>query len=470
MPTARPTPDRRPAALVALAAVALAGVGCTSTLGGKMGGKSFRQKVTDSLKSTFNSSYHDPDAEDKQARADDLFAGEEYALACKVYGDLADNTYNAAQMREKARFQEAECCRLRNKLPEAVATYNRYLQDHPGGVYGQPAAERMYAIAELWRPDILAKIEGKKNWWDIFSNHTTSQSDIQGEAGAEVSFGKGGPKAKAWADATSGMGSSPFPSPSSPQAQLMGMVAPTASSRPFLDAEGELVKTYENIAVGAPTAPCAEKAMFWAGYLHYARGRYEDADHFFSTLAEMYKDSPLRQDAVKYAIEAKSRVVGGPQYDGQKSNEALQLVHNLEGTEPGYRTDPEKQEWVTKQKLGIRMNQAEHDFETAEYYRRSGRPGPAYFCYELVKRRYPGTKYSDLAADRIEESQRELARKQEDKAAGKVRPLEAVQERLDALFSNKPKADAEPSVEPARGGPSGKPAPVVPAGGGFDGR
>jgi outer membrane protein assembly factor BamD (BamD/ComL family) len=417
MPTARPTPDRRSVALIVTAFALAASVGCTSTVGGKKD-KSFRQKVTDSLKATFNSSYHDPDADDKLSRADELFASTDYGLAQKIYADLADNTHNAAQMREKARFQEAECCRLRKKLPAAVATYNRYLQDHPGGVYSTPAAERMFVVAEGWREDVM--------------------KDLDASAAGR------------W--------------------QMPRMPNLSDDARPTMDLEGELVKTYENIAVGAPTAGCAEKAMFWAGYLHYVRGRYEDADHFFSTLAEMYKDSPLRQDAVKYAIESKSRVVGGPYYDPQKSNEALQLVHNLEATEPEYRSDPAKQEWVTKQKLGIRANQAEHDFETAEYYRRSGRAGSAYWCYELVKRRYPGTKFSDLADMRIQEIQRTQTQKDEDRAAGRVRPLEAMQERLDALFSNKPKADAEPSVEPARAGPAGKSAPIVPAGGGFDGR
>ena len=416
MPNDRPT-ARRTLRLLALAVAAVTGSGCSSTLGTKPGEKTFRQKVSDSLKSALNSSYHDPDADDKLSRADELFAAEQYKAAQRIYGDLADNTYNAAQMTEKARFLEGECCRLRKRLPEAVATYNRYLQDFPGGVYSQQAAERMYAVAEVWLEDSLRDIEAERT-------------------------------GKAWV-------------------KLPRMPNMTDSTRPTLDEEGELVKTFENISVGAPNAPCAEKAMFWAGYLHYVRGRYEDADHFFSTLADLKKDSPLRQEAVRYAIDAKNRVVGGPYYDPQKSNEALQQVHALEATDPQYRNDPAKQEWVSKQKQTIRGNQAEHDFETAEYYRRTNRYGAAYFCYELVKRRYPGTRYSDVAAKRVEEMKQVQAEREADKAAGKVRPLEALQDGMDRLLGNKPKPEGEPTAEPTATRPAGRAAPIVPAGG-FD--
>jgi hypothetical protein len=38
----------------------------------------------------------------------------------------------------------------------------------------------------------------------------------------------------------------------------------------------------------------------------------------------------------------------------------------------------------------------------AEYYERTKHPGSAYFYYELVRRRYPGTKWSDQATQRME--------------------------------------------------------------------
>lgn len=37
-----------------------------------------------------------------------------------------------------------------------------------------------------------------------------------------------------------------------------------------------------------------------------------------------------------------------------------------------------------------------------EYYERIGHPGSAVFCYELVRRRFSGTRYADLATERKE--------------------------------------------------------------------
>lgn len=399
--------------LALLLAVA-AGSGCSTPLG-KKDGKSFRERVSETLQSTLNSSYHDPRAEEKMAEAEELFAAERYADAQRKFGPIADNTYNPGQMVEKARFLEAECCRLQKRNPQAVDTYNRYLRDHIGGVYSRQAADRMFAIAEEWRKDLMPE-------------------------------GTDGVKSAGW------------------------LPNFTDATRPRMDFEGELVKCYENIAEGAPHAECAEKAMFWAGYLHYARGRYEEADHFFSTLADHFPDGALRADAIKYAIDAKNRAVGGPWYDGQKSNEAFQLVHNLEASQPEYRKDPAKQEWMTKQKLAIREGQAERDFETAEYYRRTQKYGSAYFYYELVKRRYPGTVWSDKAVERVKEMKAIQAQRDADRAAGKRTPLEAVQEGVDNLFNNKPRPEGVPADPTAPRYVRPAPVPVVPVQGVTDGR
>ncbi len=371
--------------------------------------KTFFDQVSDTMKSTLNSSYHDPHAEESLGEAQELFAAEKYEQAQPIFAKLADNTYNPTQLSEKARFNEAECARMRNRLPEAVEIYNRYLQDHPGGLYSRTSAERMYAIAEVWLKETMADEEAKRT-----------------QGGLSV------PK----------------------------LPNPFDNTRPTFDPEGVLVKTLENITVGAPTSDVADKAMFWAGYLHYIRGRYDDSDHFFSSLVDMYKDSPLRQEAARLAIDSKNRSTGGAPYDGQKSSEALQLVHNIEASEPEYRNDPEKQKWIMEQKLGIRDNQAERDYEFGEYYRRTKRYGSAYFYYELVKRRYPGSRYSDLAALRIEEMKQIQEQKEADRAAGKISPLEALQERVDRIF-NKPPTDAGTSPAKTAAPLDAKTAPIV---------
>jgi outer membrane protein assembly factor BamD (BamD/ComL family) len=127
-------------------------------------------------------------------------------------------------------------------------------------------------------------------------------------------------------------------------------------------------------------------------------------------------------------------------------------------------------EWLTKQKLTIREGQAERDFESAEYYRRTGKYGSAYFCYELVKRRYPGTKWSDLAGKRVVEMKDIEAKRAADKAAGRQSVLEQAQETVDGWFNNKPRPEGVPTDPNVKRPTRPQPAPVVPIQGGYDGR
>ncbi len=412
MPTIRP---RLACALAVLAAAALL-TGCQS---GSAKKKSLKDRVYAAVRSTVTNAYHDPEAEAKMGRAEELFATQSYADAQKIYADVADNTYNPSGLLEKARFKEAECVRLRGRLPAAVDTYHRLLQDFPTGIYSEQAATKMYAIADVWMKDSLKDIEEKEN----------------GRASV----------------------------------RLPRMPNFTDRSKPALDQEGELIKTLENIAVGAPNSTVADKAMFWCGFLHFAHGRFEEADHFFSTLVDMYKDSPLRLEASKYAVMAKNNATGGAVYDGQKSAEALQLVHSLEATEPEYVQDKEKSAWLTRQKFAIRIQQAEKDYETAEYYRRTNHPGSAYFYYELVMRCYPGTKFSDLSKSRIEEMERIKAEREADRAAGKISTKEQIAEGWDKLVGAvKPKSDGGAIPKESSTGPKDKPPTIVPLG--YDGK
>jgi hypothetical protein len=100
------------------------------------------------------------------------------------------------------------------------------------------------------------------------------------------------------------------------------------------------------------------------------------------------------------------------------------------------------------------MQQAEKDFKIAEFYRRTGHAGSAYFYYEIVRRRYPGTPFFDKATERMYE----LKAEQE---AGKGKPA-------TLLLPPKPAQDQTPpgTVFPAVPGqmPGSQSSQVVPAG------
>ncbi len=54
-------------------------------------------------------------------------------------------------------------------------------------------------------------------------------------------------------------------------------------------------------------------------------------------------------------------------------------------------------------KASAKKTTAEKDFQTAEFYRRTGHPNSAYFCYEIVRRRYPESEFAAKAVEKMKE-------------------------------------------------------------------
>ena len=122
-------------------------------------------------------------------------------------------------------------------------------------------------------------------------------------------------------------------------------------------------------------------------------------------------------------------------------------------------------EKLTKAKFAIRSQQAEKDFRTAEYYERTGHPGSAVFYYELVRRRYAGTRYSDAATDRKDKLLADM--KAGKTPANKADPISIMQAKWTETFGKKtPPADDAPGqdgqVVPAGGVPSAAGASLDP--------
>ena len=343
---------RRGAGLALAVAAAFAG-GCG-------GLDKVRSKSYSAVRSIITSSYHDADAEAKMARGEGLFAAGQYEDAQAAFADVADNTYNPVLLAEKARYMEGESLRMQGNLHEAIAHYHRQLQDFPTGPYREAACTNIYDIAYGWlETGTLAAIE------------------------ADLKAQKEGTSVPVW------------------DRVARTLPDPSDKSRPTVDGEGEALKYLEIAHTHDVTGPTADKALFWCGYVHFYRGRYEEADYFFSQLVEMHKDSKLWEEALKFAVIAKNNSTGGSVYDSSKASEALQLVHHAEAAVPEYSSQPEKAAWLTRQKMAVRLQLAEKDFQMAQYYERTDHPASAYFYYELVTRRYPGTKLAEAAQGRM---------------------------------------------------------------------
>jgi outer membrane protein assembly factor BamD (BamD/ComL family) len=341
------------------------------------------------------------------AAAHELYRDAKYGKAESAFHKIAENTKNPPPVAEEARFYEAECLYQQDKYPKACDTYHKVLIDFPAGANRDRAVRRMFDIANYWLDDTRAEM-------------TAYREKVQGER---------------W--------------------MVIPAVFHTEKKKPLLDEEGRALQALEQVHLNDMSGPLADKSLFLAGGVKFYRQDYKEADHYFSQLVQFHPNSPLAPEAVRLAIISKHMSTGGPEYDGRKVAEARLMV------DTALRTYPElaqKESGFLEKQLGsITLQQAQKDFNTAEFYRRTGHPGSAFFYYEIVRRRYPGTKAAELAAERMEEvreaAERELPRQKN--------VFEKAQESWDRLWGKEPKpADGPPDSESKPSSESQTPLPA----------
>jgi outer membrane protein assembly factor BamD (BamD/ComL family) len=319
-----------------------------------------------------------------------------FGEAEKIFHRIAENTKNLPQVAEEARYYEAECLRRQAHYPKAADTYAKLLTDFPSGAFREQAVQHTFEIANYWLDDTRKEMEESKEQregkrWVVWPEW--------------VHFQK---------------------------------------TKPFLDEEGRALEKLEQVRYNDMTGPLADKALFLAGSVKFFRKEYKEADFLYSQLVEMHQNSPFVEQALELAIISKQLSTGGAAYDGRKVAEARRLVDTALRNYPEFAN--KKSEFLNRQLFSITMQQAEKDYEAAEFYRRTGHPCSAYFCYEIVRRRYPGTKYCDLATLHMQVLRAKLEKTQGEQASATA-PLEKY----------------EPSSGPAATAPDLRPAPAAPA-------
>ncbi|MGH7168740.1 MAG: hypothetical protein ACRELG_00485 [Gemmataceae bacterium] len=359
----------------------------------------------------------DKSAEAELAGAREYYRREDYVNAEKLYHRVANNDKNAATLIQEAIYYEAECLRLQGKLPDAADTYAKLLKTYMSNPYKDLATRHIYDIANYWLQDTWEEIreskerrEGKR--WIVWPRF--------------VNFDK---------------------------------------RKPFIDREGRAVERLKDVSTfEGKGGPYADKAIYLCGYIAWFNEDFSDADQEFSTLNKNYPESPYAPYAIELAIKAKLMSTGGELYDGQKVAEARKLVHEAMSMP---NLSMEKKQDLMKLLGCINAHQAEKDFQMADFYRRTGHPGSAYFYYEIVRRRYPGTDAANRAIKQMNKIRDKMAQEQKDKLGAPPesdgRPTELLPPPRRVV--NQPEAVPMPQSTP--GGSESAPMPrKVPAGAG----
>jgi len=322
---------------------------------------------------------------------------------------------------EEARFYEAECIYLQGRYPKAEDTYLRQLADFGGsGAHKEQAIKRLFDIANYWLEDTREEMR---------------QS-------AEMRQGK------RWV--------------------VMPHFLNFATAKPFLDEEGRALEALEAVRYNDINGPYADRALFLLGRVHFFNQNYREADFQFTQLVQMHPTSPFHGQAAEMAMIAKNLSTGGADYDTRKCAEAREMspviltsYNEIRAKDP--KLADEKEEFLRRQLFGITMQQAEKDYKVAEFYRHTDRPESAYFLYEVVRRRYQGTKFADMATERMHE----IRAKVEKENGPKLPVPEAAPLQPDAaqFYQNLPGAPPPAPATPPPG-ELGQPRPLPPGFGG----
>ncbi len=292
------------------------------------------------------------DVKAQLAQARELFRAEEYARAESLFATIADREKNPPSAIQEAMYYRAECLRLQGHLPKAADTYAGLVSKFPSTPYREQCVQNMYQIADRWLDDTREQMKEEKERqagkrWFVWPRF--------------VSFEKG---------------------------------------KPLLDREGRAIEKLEQVRTYDLNGPLADQALFLCGVVKMYNENYRDADLYFTQIYSRHAESPLAPKALELGIQCKHLSTGGSDYDGRKTAEARNMVQAALNNYPQLAHDKDKRTFLEGQLRSIDLQQAEKEFNMAEFYRRTGHPGSAYFYYELVRRRYPNTKYARLAEER----------------------------------------------------------------------
>jgi hypothetical protein len=213
-------------------------------------------------------------------------------------------------------------------------------------------------------------------------------------------------------------------------------------SKPFLDEEGRAVEALEHVYVNDINGArgVGGQALFMLGAIKVYRKQFSEADYYFTQYCEHFPKTENTGRALEMAIFCKHMGTGGADYDGRKVAEARNLIYKARaGGFPELSAD--KNAFLDRQLIGINLQQAQKDFNIAEFYRHTGHPGAAYFYYAIVRRRYPDTPFFVKATERMHE----LRKKEEAILRKKGIPVTLPEDHLD---ENLPPPNGAPEVAP----------------------
>jgi outer membrane protein assembly factor BamD (BamD/ComL family) len=266
-------------------------------------------------------------------------------------------------IREEASFFHAESLYQQERLPKSAERYQALIKDYPATRYLDQSTRRLFDISRRW----------------LGVEDFASTGEIQ-----QVSL-------------EDGADNGPLSNVKPPKKGFWLFPNLTDKSRPRMDLAGHALKNLKTIWMNDPSGPLADDAIMLAATHHLRKGNYRDADRLLTMLREQFPKSTHLQTAFVLGSHVKLMSYQGSKYDEQLLTDAKELKENT------LRLFPElaESDRIRSELKAIHEAEARRDWQMALFYdKKNDNKATAVYCQEVL-RRFPDTKYADLARKKL---------------------------------------------------------------------
>ena len=268
-----------------------------------------------------------------------LFDEKKFDDAAKQF-DIAAGRWPDSSLEEDALFWRAESLFFGDRYSAAETAYDRLLKKYEYSRYLDKSVARQFAIGHYWE-----QFDRAEPHWPVTANLTDKK-------------------------------------------------------RPLFDTVGHAQKAFEHVRMNDPTGPLADDALMAGANAHYVRGQYVDAKDNYGMLRKEYPKSEHQKYAHLLEMDAALKTYQGPWYDGTALKEVDEIANQtLIRFGPSLGSERDR---VIDTKNLVLQDQAEREWVLGQYYERNHHYGAARFYYNSLLRKYPQTRFAEMAKLRVE--------------------------------------------------------------------
>ncbi len=271
----------------------------------------------------------------------------------------------------EAEFQAALKLFQQGKLPEAEKEFARIAKNRKGTAYGE-TGQYYVAVTQFQR----------KKYVDAHDSFEKLHADYPATDYLEKLVSREFEIAHIWMKQND---------PQTPHDQVIPWYKRFDGTLPLIDTPGYAVKALEHVRHNDPTGDLADDAAMEIADFYLKHRDYESASIYYDQFLTDHTKSPLLQQVLHSAIEARMKAYLGPEYDGSTLEKARELVKR------NMQSFPEQQ--ASFEKLYHTLDlindaEAEKTYKDGIYYKRRGKVASAEFYLGKIPQRWPNSPWA----------------------------------------------------------------------------